>query len=97
MPTNATFARRMFIAHKRLELRLGRDVSNGELAQLLGEQLRAAAPNETTVGRWFVDSMPRSHVTIAAIAKVYGVSAGWLTYGEGEMEPPGPHRNERRA
>lgn len=86
----------MFTAHKHLEVKLGRQVGQAELAEMIGKAAHEPPPDQTTVGRWFKDTLPRSIATIAAIAKVYGVSAGWLTYGEGDMLPPA-ERNERRA
>lgn len=77
----------MYAALKRLEMGLGRDVSQTQLAELVADRLHGKPRDQSTVGRWFRGAMPDA-VTIQAIADVCGVEPGWLAFGRGPMLPP---------
>lgn len=73
-----SFRERLFLAHQRYERLVGfRDVSNTELARLLGL-------SQPSVSAWFQGARPKDD-TMDAIAQLYGVRYEWLARGRGEM------------
>lgn len=55
------------------------------LGEMVGRELEIEAPKLSTIGRWFVRSMP-DYATVAALARILGCRAGWLAFGEGPAE-----------
>jgi len=87
------FSERMYSALKRLEFGLGRDVTQGQLAEMVSAHLgESKAKDQTTVGRWFRGTIPDVHI-IEAIAEVCGVEPGWLAFGRGPMARQGSEEN----
>lgn len=75
------FSARLFDAHADLEKRERRAVSRREIGERVGNALGAEAIGQGTVATWFGGVVPPADVGIA-IAKVYGVTAGWLYFNE---------------
>lgn len=82
------FKRRIFEAHHALELREGGRVSREEVGKRVGKALGVSAYPQSTVASWFSEILPPADVG-AGIASVYGVTAGWLYFGEGQMAEAG--------
>jgi transcriptional regulator with XRE-family HTH domain len=86
------FASRLRRAFRALEDRLGRDLTQTELGEMVGKQLREDAISQPSVARWFAGTLPE-HYRMVALAQVLGVDPGWLGYGSGEDEGDQPARN----
>ena len=76
-----TFGWRIRQARRRLSLERGRDVTQADIAELLGV-------TSVTVARWESDVKSPDYDTAARLAAALGVAAGWLVFGEGAMERP---------
>lgn len=77
------FANRLRRAFRAFEDRLGRDVTQTELGELVGQAMGKDAITQQSVGRWFAGTLP-DHPHVVALATVLGVDPGWLSYGSGE-------------
>lgn len=75
-----TFGGRLYAVRLRRSSRELRSVTQRHVADALGV-------TQTTVGRWEADLKEPDLATIARLAEWYGVSPGWLAFGEGEMIP----------
>lgn len=97
------FRERLFKSWKCLEVRTGREIAKGELGKRVAEVrghpgwkgggASITPVHQTTVGRWFKDSMPDGD-TIAALAQVLEVDPGWLMFGD-QSEAPEPSEISR--
>jgi hypothetical protein len=81
------FATRLRRAFRAFEDHLGRDVTQSELGELVGQALGEEPITQQSVGRWFNGTLPE-HVRMVALADVLGVDPGWLSYGTGEGGGP---------
>ena len=79
------FRDRLLFGWLRWQALQGRQALQEELAEAVGKALDRRPPTSSTVSRWFTEAVPDLQ-TIEAIARVLGVPAGWLAFGEGE--PP---------
>lgn len=86
----ASFGKRVLQARLSLSARLGRQVTQGEVAAKMGV-------TGVTVSRWEADLKEPTLETIAKLAKVLGVEPSYLAFGE--LAPvtlqPDPHLDER--
>lgn len=82
---------RMFQAHHALEGKLGRKVTQAELAQMVALNApHEPPPAASVVARWLKgQSAPKTLALWQALAAALEVSPGWLAFGEGEG-PGGP-------
>jgi transcriptional regulator with XRE-family HTH domain len=76
-----TFAERLKRAWLELQAADGEEVDQAEIAKRVGMALGRPAVAQATVSRWFRGTVP-DVVTVAALAKVMRVSAGWLAFGD---------------
>jgi transcriptional regulator with XRE-family HTH domain len=79
------FAGRLRRAFRAYEDRVGRDITQTELGELVGAALGEDPITQQSVARWFAGTLPE-HPRMVALAKVLGVDPGWLSYGSGEEE-----------
>lgn len=77
------FAGRLRRAFRAWEDRMGRDATQTELGELVGEAMGEEAISQQSVARWFAGTLPE-HPRMVALARVLGVDPGWLSYGSGE-------------
>ena len=77
------FAARLRQAFRAYEDRLGRDVTQTELGEIVGKAMGEAPITQQSVARWFAGTLPE-HPRMVALADVLGVEPGWLSYGSGE-------------
>lgn len=99
-PPHTEFAKRLFLAQRRQELRTGVELDRSLFAHKVGL-------SEATVSMWFTGKQLPNVKQMDAIAKVLGVSPGWLAFGEqtvfttpdgesrGGSEPPPPDDHQR--
>jgi transcriptional regulator with XRE-family HTH domain len=83
----AGFPSRLRRAFRAFEDRLGRDLTQTELGEMVGKQLKEGAISQQSVARWFAGTLPE-HARMVALAEVLGVDPGWLSYGSGEKDAP---------
>jgi transcriptional regulator with XRE-family HTH domain len=76
-----TFAERLKRAWLELQAADGEEVDQAEIAKRVGEVLDRPAVAQATVSRWFRGTVP-DVVTVAALATVMRVPAGWLAFGD---------------
>lgn len=82
---------RLIEAWKRLEIAERRDrISGVEFGERVGKAMRAKAVSPAQVSRWRTGKQAPTLEEVAAIAKVCGVSASWLAFGEGGEVPDAP-------
>jgi transcriptional regulator with XRE-family HTH domain len=84
---------RLFQAWKAYEGRKAERVTQGELAELVGE-------SQPTVSEWLNGNRTPSVAQVETIARVLMVSPGWIAFNEGTMlhghhDPPRPMPPER--
>jgi hypothetical protein len=90
------FAMRLRKAFRAYEDRVGRDITQTELGEMVGVELArmgvkptskddTLAVTQQSVARWFAGTLPE-HTRMVALATVLGVDPGWLSYGSGEDE-----------
>ena len=77
------FAARLRHAFRAYEDRLGRDVTQTELGEIVGTAMGEAPITQQSVARWFAGTLPE-HPRMVALAEVLGVDPGWLSYGSGD-------------
>ena len=77
------FAGRIRRAFRAWEDRLGRDVTETELGELVGKAFDGRPISQQSINRWFAGTVP-DHARLIALAKVLEVDPGWLAYGSGE-------------
>jgi transcriptional regulator with XRE-family HTH domain len=87
-PSITELPQRLFQAWKAYEGRLSQRVTQGDLAELVGE-------GQPTVSDWLNGNRTPSLAQVVTIARVFGVSPGWIAFGEGVMlagnhPPPKP-------
>lgn len=75
-----TFGGRLYAVRLRRSSRELRSITQRHVADALGV-------TQTTVGRWEADLKEPTLATIVRLAEWFGVSPGWLAFGEGEMVP----------
>lgn len=78
-----TLGARIGRARRELALRLDRDVTQGDLAAMVGVSYG-------TVRRWELGEKGMSEKNLRAVAAALGVTPGWLRYGIGPKEAPAP-------
>lgn len=77
------FAVRIWAAHNAYEGRVGRRVTQADLAVMVSARLEERGRKGVTqsaVARWFDGTVPDDH-KLLALADLYGVDPGWLRYG----------------
>lgn len=79
------FAERLFLAHSRLEASEGSRISREEVGKRVGKILKTNGPDQSTVASWFNRGIVPAPDLGIVVAKVYGVSPGWLYFNEGAM------------
>jgi hypothetical protein len=79
------FAERLFKAHSHLEGREGVRISREEIGKRIGKVLRSSGPDQSTVASWFNRGIIPAPDLGIVVAKVYGISPGWLYFNEGVM------------
>ena len=78
-------AQRIFRAHSRLEVKLGRKVTNGQFGDMVAEELgRKEAYSHAAAGDWIRRGVKDVDV-LWGIARACGVNFLWLAAGEGPM------------
>lgn len=80
---DATIGQRIAQARRELGVEEHRDITQSDLAERLGV-------SQATVNRWEGDvegKQPRDE-NVIALAKVLGVTPGWLRYGQEPKHPP---------
>jgi hypothetical protein len=92
------FKVRLFQAHAALEAKEGARLSREEIGKRVGKALGTPAINKSTVASWFTEILPPADVG-AGVAQVYGVSGGWLYFGEDTVRkaPPEDANPERKS
>ena len=88
-PPYAEFARRLFVALKRYELRAGREMDQKALA-------KAMSMSTATVSNWFTGKQMPSVEQLEAIAKKLDANHGWLAFGD-QSEFMTPDNGEPRS
>jgi hypothetical protein len=83
------FHDRLIFAWFRWQALQGRQVQQTELGEAVAKLLNRKPVTSSSVSRWFTEAVPDLQ-TIAAIAKVLGVCAGWLAFGADCPECPPP-------
>ena len=83
---NQAFGERLTKVTANFQAKTGRTFTHSELAAMLRE--RAGKPiTPRYVGRWYRGlAFPRRTECMTELAKIFDVSPGWLTYGEGAKE-----------
>ena len=96
-------ARLTFLLFRRQAL-LGKRIYQAELGQEIGRALGREPFTQAAVQKWLAGENEPNFETTGAIARVFGVSAGWLAFGEGEPpndpaapEPMPPPRGDLRG
>ena len=100
MAQNPDFAGRLAKAHGVHYARHGSRLTQEEIGVLVGRELRRDPVSQQKVQTWFGGREP-DYLELSALARVLGVSAGWLAFGEGgetvaqprATQPPGPGPN----
>jgi hypothetical protein len=78
-----TLGNRIFLAHLELERREGRRINYEELGAMIAEEEgRETAYSSGNVYRWEHDKKTPSLEAIAALARLSGLSAGFIGFGE---------------
>ncbi len=80
-------AARMFAAQSRAEARLGRRLTLQEIGAEVGRRIGRQPAAPSVVRRWLRGQSEPSLDTLHALAAVFGVSPGWLAFGEGDPTP----------
>jgi transcriptional regulator with XRE-family HTH domain len=90
--TRETLGQRLAQLRREKAARDHRDIDQAEIAKAIG----IGAGKQSYVSRWENDIIPRDEV-LAKLAGYYGVTLGWLRYGEGEKyaDPKTPIIKER--
>lgn len=83
------FHDRLIFAWFRWQALQGRQVQQSELGIAVGKLLNKKPVHVSTVSRWFTEATPDLQ-TIVAIAKVLGVTPGWLAFGSDCADCPPP-------
>ena len=90
------FDKRLRKAFRAWEDRIGRDVSQTELGEIVGERLGEKKPiSQQSVARWFAGTLPE-YPRLEALADVLGVYAGWLAFGDPAAPATGAPRDQDR-
>lgn len=79
------FKARLFQAHAALEGKEGGRISRDEIGKRLGKALGTEPVPSSTVASWFSEILPPADVG-AGLARVYSVRAGWLYFGDEEVQ-----------
>ena len=79
------FGTRFFQALQDLGKTEGTGVSQGEVAARVAKILKEKTKRDNTVSQWRNGKSLPDVVTVFVLARVLGVSPGWLAFGEGEM------------
>jgi hypothetical protein len=87
-----TFADRLVVALKHYEIRRSADVSWTKFGEIVGKRMNRDRIPPATVSAWKTGKQLPSPGEVAVIAKVLGVRAGWLLFGEEPMIAE-PHAN----
>lgn len=74
-PPHAAFAKRLFTALKRWELKTGRELSQEDLAKLVDK-------SDSTVSNWFLGKSLPGHGQLLALGKALDANPGWLAFGD---------------
>jgi hypothetical protein len=88
-----TFADRLVVALKHYEIRRSEDVPWTKLGEIVGKRLGRDRIPPATVSAWKTGKQLPSPDEVAVIAKVLGVRAGWLLFGEEPMVGEPHHTN----
>ncbi len=99
---SGSFKDRVFDAHQYMERQSRTQVTKSQVAREVTKVLQESGdlPNgkkikQNVVTKWYDGVVPETLEKIAALAQVFGVRAGWLAFGEGEMRA-GEGAEERR-
>ncbi len=78
MPARMTIGGRIAQARRELAVRLRRDLTQGDVAELAGT-------TPATMSRWESDTAVPKEDALAVLAKVLGVTPAYLRYGVGDI------------